>query len=457
MNIAAAWRTLWSTKESAVGHIIAAAVGTRGPIWTPRNYETFSKEGYQKNIIAFRSIKLLATSAASVPWGLFQNDIELDTHPLVDLMNHPNPLMAQSEFFENVFSYYLITGNSYIEGVTPNVATQPPTELWPQRPDRMRVKAGRSNIPSQYIYSVGGEQPFVWDVDEITGKSAILHLQTFNPTDDWYGLSPLEAAAMSVDIHNDTLGWNKAMVQNDARPPGVLTYAPKEGPDLLSDDQRERILEELEQRYSGKESTKRPLLLEGGLEWQQLGLSPKDMDFVQAKHTTSTDIAQAYGVPPQMLGIPGSQTFANYAEARLAMWEDVVIPLLYSIRDEFNNWLTPMYGENIRLQCKLDDVPALTERRKQHFEMVMSNDVLTVNEKREELGLEPVEGGDVVLVPSTMMPLDFAGDIDIPAEGDEAAKAYGLWNEKHSSSLASDPDNGKHKSNSVLPLRSKGG
>lgn len=451
MDLRAAWNALWEKKETAAGGMISFAAGTRNAIWTPRDYERLSKESYEKNIIAYRAIRVVATSAASVSWKAYQNNVQLDTHPLQELIDRPNVLAAQSEFFENLTAYYQISGNSYIEAVSPNIATTPPTELWTQRPDRMRVKAGDSNVPSQYIYSVGGKD-HIWGVDPISGLSEILHLKTFNPTNDWYGLSPLDAAAMSVDIHNDALTWNKVLVQNDARPPGVLTYAPKDGSNILTDDQRDRIVEELEQKYAGKESAKRPLLLEGGLEWQQLGLTPKDMDFIEAKNTTSTDIAQAFGVPPQMIGVPGSQTFANYEQARLAFWEDTVIPLLYSFRDELNNWLTPMFNESgLNLRCVLDDVPALAERRRQHFDMVTASDHLTVNEKREALGHEPVDGGDVVLVPATMVPLDIAGaPIDEVAE-----KSAGGWEYKLFSQTGHEPDSEKPQSSSASQPRSK--
>jgi HK97 family phage portal protein len=421
MNIAAAWRALWQQKDSAAGPIVAFAAGPGQPVWTPRNYEKLAKESYQKNIVAYRAIRLVVTSAASVPWGVQRRGVDLETHPLVTLMDRPNVLMAQGEFIENITAYYVIAGNSYIEAAGPERGV--PAELWPLRPDRMRIVAGNSMIPARFVYSVGGKSQS-WDVDQLTGKGPVLHLRTFNPTNDWYGLSPLEAAAMSVDIHNDALAWNKVLVQNDARPPGVLTYEPKDGPDVLSDDQRTRIIEELEQKYAGKESARRPLLLEGGLKWQQLGMSPKDMDFVEAKNTTSTDIAQAFGVPPQLIGIPGSQTFANYAEARLAFWEDTVIPLLYGLRDEFNGWLSPMFGDDIRLACDLDDVPALAERRKQHFDMIREADWLTIDEKREAMGLKPIDGGDVLLVPATMLPLTAAGEIDEDPE-EEAEKELG--------------------------------
>jgi HK97 family phage portal protein len=411
MGVKDAWSALWGngmeSKESAVGSLIALAAGTRDAIWTPRDFETAAKESYEKNIIAFRCIRQVATSAASCPWRVRDKTDVLDEHPLLELWRQPNPMEASGEYIEKLVAWYLITGQAYLEAVAPS--SGPPQELWTHRPDRMKVVPGQSYIPGGFVYSVRGKD-HRWEVDPLTGASDILHLKTFNPTNDWYGMSPLEAAAMSIDIHNDTLRWNKSLIQNDARPPGVMVYAPKNGPDTLGDDQRADIIKELEKNFMGKAGNKRPMILEGGLEWRQLGLSPKDMDFILAKNTTATDICMAFGVPTQLIGLQGSLTFANYEEARLAFWEDTVIPLLYTIRDEVNNWLSPRFGDNISLECDLDGVSALSARRKQHFDMIQEADYLTVNEKRKAMGWEDVgEAGDVVMVSATMVPLGFTG------------------------------------------------
>src|SRR5262249_6059682 len=146
------------------------------------------------------------------------------------------------------------------------------------------------------------------------GVPPILHLTCFHPLDDHYGLSSLEAAAVAVDTHNAAASWNKALLDNAARPSGALVYA---GPDgaVLSDNQFQRLKRELEDTYQGAVNAGRPLLLEGGLDWKAMSLSPKDMDFMEAKHAAAREIALAFGVPPMLLGIPGDNTYSNYQEA----------------------------------------------------------------------------------------------------------------------------------------------
>ena len=107
----------------------------------------------------------------------------------------------------------------------------------------------------------------------------ILHVKLFNPVNDHYGLSPIEAAATALDIHNTASKWNKALLDNSARPSGALVYTARDG--NLSPDQFDRLKTELEQGFQGAAHAGRPLLLEGGLDWKSMSLTPKDMDFIE--------------------------------------------------------------------------------------------------------------------------------------------------------------------------------
>jgi HK97 family phage portal protein len=144
----------------------------------------------------------------------------------------------------------------------------------------------------------------------------ILHLTLFHPTDDHYGLSPMEAAAVPLDIDNAAGAWNKSLLDNAARPSGALVFSGNP----VSETQFGRLKDELKASYQGAANAGRPLLLEGGLTWQPLSLTPKDMDFIEAKNAAAREIALAFGVPPLLLGLPGDNTHANYAEANRAFY-----------------------------------------------------------------------------------------------------------------------------------------
>jgi HK97 family phage portal protein len=302
-------------------------------------------------------------------------------------------MMARSEFIEAVTGFYLIAGNAFVEAAP---GTAEPRELWPLRPDRMKVVAGKTGLPKGFVFTLAGAERH-WDADPVTGRSPILHLKTFHPLDDWYGLSPAEPAGFAIDQRNESDKWNMALLQNGARPSGALVFEPGQGAAAnLSDEQFARLKREVSEQYGGAKNAGRPMLLDGGLRWQEMSLSPKDMDFLEARHAASRDVALAFGVPPQLLGIPGDNTYSNYQEARLALWEDTVLPLLCHLRDEFNGWLAPRFGEGLALDIDLDEIPALTLRRERTWARLKAAEFLTLNEKREAAGFAPVPGGDRV-------------------------------------------------------------
>lgn len=374
-------------KTSAAGPVIAyAQVGK--PKWTPRRYDALAEEGYRKNVIAWRCISEVARASASIPWLLYDEaHQELEQHPLLELLKKPNPLQGTAQFMESVFSYYQISGNVYIEAIRPN-DNEAPMELFVLRPDRMRVIPGPRGLPQGYEYQVAG-QTMRWAADPITGASTILHWKAFHPLDDWYGMAPLEAAMTAIDQHNSASAWNQALLNQAARPSGALVYAPKDGPSQLSDEQFRRLREELEEHYQSPRNAGRPLILEGGLDWKEMGLTPKDMDWLAGRKRAAQDIALAFGVPDQLIGVSEAQTFSNMVEARMALYEETVLPLVQQFKGELNRWLTPMFDARLRLDVDADKIPALAARRDVLWDKLNKVDFLTRNEKRVEVGYAP--------------------------------------------------------------------
>jgi HK97 family phage portal protein len=292
------------TKASRTGRLIAIDGGGRAR-WTPRDYAALTREGYTKNAIVFRAVRLIAEGVGSVAFVLYDGAAELTAHPLIDLMARPNPRQDGATFLEAVASHLLLAGNAYIEAV--GLDGEAVRELYALRPDRMKVVPGPDGWPQGFEYTVGGSSV---RFDQTPGSSPgvtnyqppILQLSLFNPLDDYYGLSPLEAAAVALDTHNAAARWNKALLDNAARPSGALVYAGEDGA-VMSDAQFERLKKELTDQYQGTMNAGRPLLLEGGLDWKAMSLSPKDMDFMEAKHAAAREIALAFGVPPMLLAI----------------------------------------------------------------------------------------------------------------------------------------------------------
>ena len=354
---------------------VLALYGEGRAVWTPRDYAALAREGFQRNAVVHRAVRLVAEAAASLPLTLAGAD---DAHPLTALLARPNPREGGAGFLDRVYGHLLVSGNAYLEAVALDGV---PRELFCLRPDRMRVVAGPDGWPVAYEYSVGGRAV---RYDQGGVLPPILHLTLFNPLDDHYGLSPMEAAAVPLDIHNAAGAWNKALLDNAARPSGALVFAPATGASL-SDTQFTRLKAELETSYQGAGNAGRPLLLDGGLDWRPLSLSPKEMDFVEAKAAAAREIALAFGVPPLLLGLPGDNTHANYAEANRAFYRQTVIPLVRRTADSIARWLEPSLGP-ARLEPDLDGIEALATERESLWRRVQGADFLSVTEKREAVG-----------------------------------------------------------------------
>ncbi|RMF10093.1 MAG: phage portal protein [Alphaproteobacteria bacterium] len=382
------------TKKSAVGHLLAATetawLGLGAPRWTSRDYKRLAEEGYRKNVIAHRCVRLIAECAASVPWRLYRGDEELTRHPVLDLLARPNPTTGGKALMERLYAFLNIAGDGYLEMVTGVDGL--PGELYVLRPDRMRIVPGPGGWPRAYRYEAGG-RTHEFAVDPVTGDSPILHLKTFNPLDDSYGMSPLEAAAYGIDIHNAAGRWNKALFDNAARPSGALVYEPSDG-GTLSDEQFSRLKDELADSYQGAQNAGRPLLLEGGLKWQSMSFSPQDMEFIAGKHAAAREIALAFGVPPMLLSIPGDNTYSNYQEANRSLWRLTLLPLLEKTASAIGRWLLPPFGDDLRLDFDRDAIPALQAERSELWGRVDRAGFLTLNEKRRAVGLAPVPDGD---------------------------------------------------------------
>lgn len=360
---------------------LLAIQGASHPVWSPRDYAALSREGFAKNPVVYRAVRLLSETAASVPLVLFQGANEIADHPLLSLLAAPNAQETGADFLESLYGYLLVSGNAYLEQVPVGSV---PRELYALRPDRVKVVPGAEGWPEAFDYTVGGRTVRL-AVRLETGIAPVRHLKLFHPLNDHYGFAPVEAAQMALDIHNAAAAWNKALLDNAARPSGALVYGVGDALNLTS-DQFDRLKAELEDGYQGARNAGRPLLLEGGLDWKPMGLTPKDMDFIEAKNQAAREIALAFGVPPMLLGIPGDNTYANYQEAGRALWRGAVLPLVRRTAAHLAAWLGPAFGGGLRLEPDLDAIEALATEREALWRRVASADFLSQEEKRTAVG-----------------------------------------------------------------------
>ena len=395
-------------------------VGASAP--SKDKYEDLAEDGYIKNAIAYRCVNEIAQGACSVPFKVMSGEDVVEEHPILSLLKRPNPTMSGSEYFSALYSYLLLCGNSYVLRSGPEFGE--PQELHLLRPDRMRIKGGIRAIPEAYEYVVNGRVVEKYGIDKDTGTGEVKHMKMWHPLDDHYGLSPMAAAAVDIDQYNLAGKHNVNLLFNGARPSGAVIFKPQDEtgmPTYLSESQRQQLLTDLKNRFSGTNNTGRPLLLEGDFDWKEMGLTPKDMDFLNLRHLSAKDIALCFGVPSQLIGVPDAQTYSNMAEARLALWEETIIPLMRRVESDLNEWLMPQFSDDLVLTYDYDSINALTERRRMVYDNVIQavrEGVMTRNEARERLDMEPIDGGDDIYINASLFPLG----MDVPDE-DKTATA----------------------------------
>lgn len=366
------WPFRRQNRKSA-GPILALS-GPGAARWGNLSGESLVRDGYLRNAIVYRCVRMVAEAAASVL-------LKCQDDGASRLMSRPSPDKSGTELLESIYAQLQLLGETWVEAVTIDGDTAP-TALYGLRASRVR------RLTDAHGWSVGwairekhGER--IVSSDE-AGWASLLQLKTYNPVDENSGLSPLGAARRALDLHNASSDWAKALMDNSARPSGALVYG---GDGAMTDAQFDALKAQLDAEYTGPDNAGRPLLLEGGLDWKPMSLSPVEMDYLAARHAAAREIALALGVPPMLLGIPGDNTYSNYKEANLALWRLTVLPLVKRVSSALQNWLAPKFGEGLSITPDLDGVSAFASERDAYWARLESVSFLTPDEKRRLAGL----------------------------------------------------------------------
>lgn len=340
---------------------------------TPFSYEGQVREAF-RNAIAQRAVRLVAELAGSAP--ILASGEE---HDAVHLMP---PMLL-----ETVVTQLLLHGNAFVETGLDHRGG--PAMLWALRPERMTLETDGNGWPCTWIYRLG-TQVTRYPAQGDATRPGLLHIRSFDPLDDHMGTGALAGAAEAVSLLNMASRWNRALLANAARPSGALVMEGVDG--TLSAEQFDRLREEIEAGFQGAVNAGRPMLLEGGLKWQSLAMTPAEMDFAELREQAAREVALAFGVPPMLIGLPGDATYANYAEANVALWRLTILPLLTKILAEVSAHLS-LWWPGLRLEVDLDAIPALWADRELLWNSVSKADFLSDDEKREMLGFAPREAG----------------------------------------------------------------
>lgn len=374
----------------------------QGHDWAMTEWRNYAKEGYGQNPTIYRCIDLVATNAASVKPRVKVNGEYVTEHPLLTLMKRPNPITGGQEFRTEAYAWAMLTGNIFTDRM---IVGSQVREMYNWQPYQFSIDRSTINvqIPLRYWANKNSDNARSWDVDPVTGQSDLMHLALFNPKPNagFMGMAPLEAAANAGDQLNAAAKWRHNSLKNDCRP-SLAIIAKKANPQQIKE-----IRKEMREEKAGYKNAGETLLLGGETEVKTISQNAKDAEWINGTKLNKQEVAEVFGVPSQLLGIEGSQTYANYAEARYAFYIQTVLPLVDLYYDELNRWLQPIYGENVEICYDKSSIDALDYERQAKIDAVLASPVATINEKRELLGLEPLSelDAETVFIDPNLLPI----------------------------------------------------
>lgn len=372
------WQKIFKKKSVKVGYTKLWEMGNA--VWTPMDYEALAEAGYRRNATVYACVNLIAKSASRIRWYAIDKSGKEINHKAVKLLNNPNDRQSGARMIEELISYLLLSGNGYL--LKRYGVGEVPGALFVLRSDKVKAIKGNDGEIIKWKYG-----------DEEYGVEEVLHIKEFNPVDEVYGLGRVEVAARDIDILNAAKEWNLKLIQNDMRPSGIFNFEQE-----LTEEQRKVLREILSEDYSGVSNAGKFIITEGKGTWTQASVNPKDVDWMMGQKFVMRQICAVFGVPSELLGDSENKTYSNYREARRALYEEVVLPMMDVLRDELNGWLMKDYGDEARLEYDRDEIEALQEERERKYDYLSKAKWLSVNDLRAATGYGEVDGGDVPLV-----------------------------------------------------------
>ncbi len=364
-----------------------------GSEWRPLSYGEY----YPRSVPVYAAIRLRGESVARTPLVVHRpadgsgSPLPLGAgqaeglpagsdHPMQRLLDMPNPFWTRGDLWRATETYLGLWGSAFW-GLERD-ASGAVREIWPLRPDRVRVVPDPARYVRGFVYGArngGAPVPYV--------PEDMVWFRYFNPLDEYAGLSPMAPLRLSADMGIDALRANKSALGNESLP-GLMI----ETSEYPTDDEVREFYERWESRYRGVDKSRRPALLSKGMRAANLGFSPRDMEYMHSLRWSLEDVSRTYGVPKLMLGDMERATFSNFRTARRVFWEDTILPQLSFYEEALQQMLVgpESAGSGLRVRFDITAIEALRENendRATRRTAYVRAGILTINEARAELGL----------------------------------------------------------------------
>lgn len=369
----------------------------------------------------YAAVNAIAREVMNIDWRLFEVDgedhKELQEHAALDLLDSVNGSMTGAELKYLLSAHLDLTGNAYwyLEGVKSDL--DKPSAIYVMDPAKMRPVLDMTTWP----YQLKGYAMRLENKTLNFKPYEVIHFRLPDPQNIYEGVGPVQAGAEYIDNDNYAMEFNRKFFINGARPSGFLES------EMVAETQIEVLKIGFENNHTGIDNMNRIAVLPKGVKWAPAGTSPKDMDFKNLSEDMRDRILAMFGVSKTILGTAESDTNRATAEtADYVFSKRVIKPRMQLICSFLNEKLIPRYNDDLYVTF-IDPVPEDREFRTEEMQAATGNQpLLTVNEARDEyMGLGPVEGGDVLMSPSTMAPVgepQTNGDVK-PDAGEAAANA----------------------------------
>lgn len=342
---------------------------------------------YGKSLYVFACVSKIARKIGSIELEMYRvlnskgEVAELTVHPVLDLLYKPNPFQTKNEFFQLSVINLKCTGDAFWYKVRNDRGDV--VELWNLRPDWITVVVDAVEYIKGYVF----RKP---DGTEVRlASNDVVHFKYPNPLDEYTGMGPLKAAEKRVETEDFATHYQRDFFLNSARPDAVLKVPDQN----LTADQKEDIREGWNQRYRGIKNTSKVAILEGGIEYQVISLSQKEMDYIESMKMTRDDILVAFGMPKSVIGITEDVNRANAETGMFIFLSEVVAPTMRFMMEKANEELViPDFGDEYFLEF-VDPTPKNRELELKEYAEGIANNYLLINEVRGREGLAPVRGG----------------------------------------------------------------
>lgn len=351
-------------------------------------------------------VNVIADEIAGIGIHLIQYEngeqVEIDEHPALDVLYRANNAMTRFDLIQLTFQYLELTGEApwFV-----SFKNNKPDSIILLRPDRLTVKPGKDGeLIGGYTYKVytsNGVQEIQLEPYEV------IPLKYADPDNPLRGKGPLQAAAITYDLDNYAEKWNSQFFKNSAMPSAALKTDK-----TLSKDVRTRLEKKLNDNYRGTDNAHKTMILEGGLSFEKMSLSQKDMDFISQQQFSRDKILSIFRVPKTALGLTEDVNRANAEATDYVFAKRTIKPKMKRFTEQLDEFFLPLFGDTGSLFFDFDDpVPQNVDQEITRAQSGVNTGYMTINEAREIMGLDPIDGGDVLRDPTSFSPVvDANGD-----------------------------------------------